>query len=555
MLRELRIENLAIIDKLELEFQDKLIALTGETGAGKSIILTGINLLIGEKTNMEMLRDGAEYLLAEGVFDADENQVKEFHEMGIDVENNEIIVQRRMESNGRGKAFVNGRRVPMSNLKEIMGTLVDIVGQRSHQMLLHRGNHIKLIDRFLNKDEHLIKDELGNIVSSYEDIRRLLIQLSETRNGIKEKKDLYEYQLTEIEEMNLSENEDEELEDEYKILFNAGKITEKLKNSYFSISDGEINVTSLLHGVKKNMEFLSQYGKDYEIIFEKVEKIYYEIEDLTYNIENIQDSMGVDEYRLNAVVDRLDKINNLKKKYGENLTEILEYRDKIKSELDLLDESDFEEKKLNKNLEDLLKKYKEVAIQLSTIRKVKAKMIEKNLTSELIYLNMKDSKFRVDFKVNEKISRSGMDIVEFMIAPNLGQEMKPLAKVVSGGEMSRIMLALKVIFSAVDNIPILVFDEIDTGVGGETVRKIADKLYDIGENAQIICITHSPAIAAKASQQFYIEKKNIQGKTIATVKNLDPEERIDEIVRMLAGDQVSESVRNHAKDLLKGRDK
>ncbi|OQY43001.1 MAG: DNA repair protein RecN [Fusobacteriia bacterium 4572_74] len=535
MLRELRIENLAIIDKLELEFQDKLIAL--------------------EKTNMEMLRDGAEYLLAEGVFDADENQVKEFHEMGIDVENNEIIVQRRMESNGRGKAFVNGRRVPMSNLKEIMGTLVDIVGQRSHQMLLHRGNHIKLIDRFLNKDEHLIKDELGNIVSSYEDIRRLLIQLSETRNGIKEKKDLYEYQLTEIEEMNLSENEDEELEDEYKILFNAGKITEKLKNSYFSISDGEINVTSLLHGVKKNMEFLSQYGKDYEIIFEKVEKIYYEIEDLTYNIENIQDSMGVDEYRLNAVVDRLDKINNLKKKYGENLTEILEYRDKIKSELDLLDESDFEEKKLNKNLEDLLKKYKEVAIQLSTIRKVKAKMIEKNLTSELIYLNMKDSKFRVDFKVNEKISRSGMDIVEFMIAPNLGQEMKPLAKVVSGGEMSRIMLALKVIFSAVDNIPILVFDEIDTGVGGETVRKIADKLYDIGENAQIICITHSPAIAAKASQQFYIEKKNIQGKTIATVKNLDPEERIDEIVRMLAGDQVSESVRNHAKDLLKGRDK
>jgi DNA repair protein RecN (Recombination protein N) len=220
--------------------------------------------------------------------------------------------------------------------------------------------------------------------------------------------------------------------------------------------------------------------------------------------------------------------------------------------LDLLDESDFEEKKLNKKMEDLLKKYKAAAADLSALRKVKAKLIEDNLTSELIYLNMKDARFKVDFKVDEKISRSGMDIIEFMIAPNLGQEMKPLAKVVSGGEMSRIMLALKVIFSTVDNIPILVFDEIDTGVGGETVRKIADKLYDIGENAQIICITHSPAIAAKASQQFYIEKKNIGGKTIATVKNLSPEQRIDEIARMLAGDQVSISVKNHAKDLLRG---
>ncbi len=302
------------------------------------------------------------------------------------------------------------------------------------------------------------------------------------------------------------------------------------------------------------MESLSQYGKDYEIIFEKVEKIYYEVEDLTYSIENIQDNMDVDEYRLNAVVDRLDKINNLKKKYGEDISGILEYRDKIRKELDLLDESDFEEKKLNKKMEDLLKKYKAAAADLSALRKVKAKLIEDNLTSQLIYLNMKDARFRVDFKVDEKISRSGMDIVEFMIAPNLGQEVKPLAKVVSGGEMSRIMLALKVIFSAVDNIPILVFDEIDTGVGGETVRKIADKLYDIGENAQIICITHSPAIAAKASQQFYIEKKNIGGKTIATVKNLSPEQRIDEIARMLAGDQISESVKNHAKDLLRGRE-
>ena len=300
------------------------------------------------------------------------------------------------------------------------------------------------------------------------------------------------------------------------------------------------------------MELLSQYGKDYESIFEKVEKIYYEVKDLTYSIENIQDNIDVDEYRLNAVVDRLDKINNLKKKYGVDISEILNYQDKIKAELDLLDESDFEEKKLRVKLVTFVEKYKEFATKLSIIRKSKAKLIEINLTTELKYLNMKDAKFKVDFKINDKISRMGIDIVEFMIAPNLGQEMKPLAKVVSGGEMSRIMLALKVIFSAVDNVPILVFDEIDTGVGGETVRKIADKLYDIGENAQIICITHSPVIAAKANQQFFIEKKNINNKTIATVKNLNNQERIHEIARMLAGDQISESVMIHAKELLEG---
>lgn len=551
MLKELRIENLAIIEKLELDFKDKLIALTGETGAGKSIILAGINLLIGEKTNPEMLRDGADYLLAEGVFDADADQIIELKKMGIDVEDDELIVQRRMESNGRSKAFVNGRRVPISNLKAIMETLVDIVGQHSHQMLLNKGNHIKLIDKFLSKEESTIKDELSTIVSQYEETDGLLEKLSEARNNIKEKKDLYIFQLNELDEITLKSNEDEELEEEYKILFNAGKITEKLKNAYYSVSEGDININSLFHNLKKDLEYLSQYGKDYENIFEKAEKISYEIEDLTYSIENIKDGLDVDEYRLNAVVDRLDKINSLKKKYGDNITEILGYRDKIRSELDLLDESNFEEKKLKKQSEKLLIKYKKIAGNLTSIRKVKAKLIEKTLISELKSLNMKDTQFKVNFEKEDKISKNGVDSVEFLIAPNLGQELKPLAKIVSGGEMSRIMLALKVIFSAVDNIPILIFDEIDTGVGGETVKKIADKLYDIGENSQIICITHSPAIAARANQQFFIEKHNIKNKTRANVKNLNKEERVLEIARMLAGDQASESVIEHAKELLK----
>lgn len=553
MLKELRIENLAIIDKLELEFQDKLITLTGETGAGKSIILSGINLLIGEKTNIEMLRDGADYLLAEGVFDADENQIRELKEMGIDVEDDEIIVQRRMESNGRGKAFVNGRRVPMSNLKEIMGTLVDIVGQHSHQMLLSKRNHIRLVDRFLGKKELKLKDEINDLVGEIEGIGRKLSEIGEKRKNILEKKELYQFQLNEIEEVELHLGEDDELEEEYKILFNAGKITEKLRNSCYMVSDGEININSLFSNLKKELEYLSQYGKDYEELYEKVEKLYYEMEDLTYGIENLKGSIDVDEYRLNDVVDRLDKINNLKKKYGFTIGEILEYRDRIKGELDLLDENNFEETRLKKELTTLESKYIEEGRKLSLARKEKAILIEKNLVKELKFLNMKDTRFEIFFKEAEGFNRNGMDSVEFMIAPNLGQEMKPLGKVVSGGEMSRIMLALKAIFSAVDNVPILVFDEIDTGVGGETVRKIAEKLYHIGENAQIICITHSPAIAAKASQQFYIEKKNKGDVTLATVRELNKEERIQEIARMLAGEEVSESVLKHAKELLGDR--
>ncbi len=551
MLRELRIENLAIIDKLELEFKNKLITLTGETGAGKSIILTGINLLIGEKTNIEMLRDGAEYLLAEGVFNINDYQVKELNDMGIEVEDNEIIVQRRMEANGRGKAFVNGRRIPVSNLREVMGTLVDIVGQHSHQMLLNKSNHIKLIDRFFNKEELAIKESLEEIVSQFEATKKELDILAKKRNNIKEKKDLYIFQLEEIEEINLSPNEDEELEEEYKVLFNAGKITEKLRNTNYMMSEGEKNVNSLFHNIKRELEYLAQYGEIYESIYEKSENIYYEIEDLTYSIENVQDSIEVDEYRLNAVVERLDKINLLKKKYGCTIEEVLAYYDKLKKDLDLFDESDFEEKKLNTKIKKLSDNYEEISNTLTKIRKEKANLIKTNLTEELRYLNMKDAKFDINFETNNKISKNGKDIIEFLIAPNLGQELKPLAKVVSGGEMSRIMLALKAIFSAVDNVPILVFDEIDTGVGGQTVRKIADKLYDIGENAQIICITHSPAIAAKASQQFYIEKKNIDDKTVATVTNLRKEERVLEIARMLAGDKITDNVLNHANELLK----
>ena len=551
MLRELTIENLAIIEKLDLEFSNSLVTLTGETGAGKSIILNGINLLIGEKAFTEMIRDGEDYLLAQGVFEVNELQTEILVEMGIEIEEGELIVQRRFERSGKGKAFVNGRRVPLSALKEIMGTLVDLVGQHSHQLLLDSKYHINLIDRFLDSDGLNTKKELEDLVHNYHKVHREIINIEEIKKEFSDKKELYEFQLQDIENLKLKEGEDEDLEEEYKKLFNAGKITENLGNSLMILKEGEINALNLLGSAKKNLEYISKFGKEYEELAEKIDKIYYEITDLADLVDDSLGDVESDDYRLNSIVDRLDKINSLKKKYGISIKEILEYKRELSEKLDKLDSNSFEEEKLKKDLDKILHSYNEKADLLTNSRKKVSENIEFMLQNELADLNMSAARFKVSFEKEEKVNKNGKDTIEFLIATNVGQDYKTLTKIASGGEVSRIMLALKAIFSKVDNIPILIFDEIDIGVGGETVRKIASKLKDIGSHAQVICITHSPQIAAKANQQFFIEKKVIDNNTTTTVRELSQSERIKEIGRMLAGENITEAVLNHASELLK----
>lgn len=551
MLRELTIENLAIIEKLNLEFSNSLVALTGETGAGKSIILNGINLLIGEKAFVEMIRDGEDYLLAQGVFDVSESQIEALNEMGIDVEDNEIIVQRKFERSGKGKALVNGRRVPLSTLKEVMGTLVDLVGQHSHQLLLNPKYHIQLIDKFLDDKGIIVKKELEEIVSKYSKVNKEINEIEELRKEYQDKKELYEFQVKDIESLELKDNEDEELEEEYKKLFNAGKITENLGNSFMILKEGEINALNIISTAQKNLQNISKFGKEYEELAERIDRIYYDIQDLASLVNDSLDDVESDDYRLNFIVDRLDKINSLKKKYGSSIEEILSYKDEIKNKLNSLEENNFEEGKLKKDLEKITLEYENKSEELSNARKKIAENIERLLQEELADLNMPSAKFKVFFNKEEKLSRNGKDIVEFLIATNVGQDYKTLVKIASGGEISRIMLALKAIFSKVDNIPILIFDEIDVGVGGETVRKIAHKLKEIGKNAQVICITHSPQIAAKAEQQFFIEKNFFEDTTVTSVKELSEKERINEIGRMLAGENLTDSVLNHAHELLK----
>lgn len=551
MLRELTIENLAIIEKLDVEFENSLVTLTGETGAGKSIILNGINLLIGEKAFTEMIRDGEDYLLAQGVFEVNETQTATLIEMGIEVEEGELIVQRRFEKSGKGKAFVNGRRVPLGALKEIMGTLVDLVGQHSHQLLLDSKYHITLIDRFLDNDGQSLKKEIEEIVQNYHKIHKEIINIEEIKKEFSDKKELYEFQLQDIENLKLKDGEDEELEEEYKKLFNAGKITENLGNSLMMLKEGEINTLSILSNAKKNLDYISKYGKEYEELAERIDKIYYDIQDLSDLVDDSLSDVESDDHRLNIIVDRLDKINSLKKKYGISIKDILRYKEEISEKLSKLDSNSFEEEKLKKLLEKELLDYNNKAEKLTESRKKVSQNIEVMLQAELADLNMASAKFKVSFVKEEKVSKNGKDSIEFLIATNVGQDYKTLTKIASGGEVSRIMLALKTIFSKVDNIPILIFDEIDIGVGGETVRKIAGKLKEIGKHAQVICITHSPQIAAKATQQFYIEKNVVDNNTVTTVRELNQEERVKEIGRMLAGENITDTVLSHALELLK----
>lgn len=550
MLKELQIENLAIIEKLDLEFGDGLITLTGETGAGKSIILSGINLLIGEKTNIEMLRDGEKLLVAQGVFSVNEEQEKELSELGIEAEDGEVIVRRTMDSKGKGKAFVNNMRVPVSGLKEIMGTLVDIVGQHSHQMLLNKENHIKLLDKFTEDETKEIRKNLETALDDFVRLDRKIERIDEEKKELREKKEFYEFQLDEIDKVNLVKGEDENLESEYKKLFNAGKIKEKLSMAEACLKNGEVNALSIIYASKKNIESIADYGEEFEENLERLERVYYDLEDCVSSMERLNEDIEVDEGRLEEVISRLDAIGKLKNKYGSTIEEILEYRNEIEKKLKNLDESNFQVKKLVKERENAREKYWNYAFELRDIRKKCIKKIEEQLGEELTYLNMKDAKFEINLEEKDVMTKNGSDGIEFFISTNAGQKPKPLQKIASGGEVSRIMLALKVIFSHVDNIPILIFDEIDTGVGGETVRKIAGKLKEIGRNAQVICITHSPAIASKASEQFFIEKKTENEKTVTTVRKLDVEGRINEIARMLAGENVSDAVISHAKELL-----
>ncbi len=551
MLRELRLNNLAIIKNLDLEFNEGLISLTGETGAGKSIILDGISLLIGERSNLEMIRTGEESLFAEGVFDLSEVQKEKLNKLGFEIEDDELIISRYFYRNSKSKITVNGMRMTVSKLKELMRNVLDLVGQHEHQYLLNKNYHLGLLDRFLDKNGQELAKEIRNNVSSLKMINKKIEEIETEKFRIMEKKDILEFQSNEIASLGLKENEDNELEEEYKILFNAGKISEKLENSIQRLKEGEYSVINSLGKIKKNLEQLSDISETYSELKEKIENIIYEVDDIGYSLEDMVENVESDDVRLEKVISRIDEINKLKLKYGSTIEEILAFREENEKKLSLIKFENNELANLKKEKEEKAKIYFENSRKLREIRKKVAENLEKTINVQLKDLNMANSKFKVAFSEKTVISSRGMDDVEFMMVTNLGENYKPLAKIASGGEISRIMLALKTVFSSVDNISVLIFDEIDTGISGETVRKVAEKLKELSGTVQVICVTHSPQIAGKSNQQFFIKKEIENNVTETKVRELNTDERIREIARIISGDNITETSIEHAKEIMK----
>ena len=543
MLKGLRIENLAIIDELDINLNKGLTVLTGETGAGKSIILDAISMIIGEKSRKEMIGKNSDNVYIEAEFLLNKNQVSKLDEIGYELDE-ELIISRDFDYDSN-KVRVNGRRFNLSGLKDISSNILDIVGQHEHQYLLNSNNHIDLLDKFLDTSSFELKKELKKIIHEINVVNKEIEDIEKDKIDVLSKKELYNLIIKEIDNLKLKEDEEIELEQEYKLLFNSGIISEKLKYIVSTLSSYE------LKGIRRELEKISEYGEEFNELYSRFDNIYEEYIDILSELEHKFNNIQNDDTKLDKVSLKLEKIRKIKVKYGKSIPELLIYSKELKDKLKLID---FSSEILNekiKHRDKLLYTYEEYSSKLSNMRKDKANYLKKLVSDELIELNMKNVIFDIEFKENEKLNSNGKDIVRFLISTNKGESLKDLSKIASGGEISRIMLALKIVFSKVDNISCLIFDEIDTGISGETVIKIAEKLKQLSKNVQIICVTHSPQIAAKADNHYYIYKEVKNDRTNTKIKYLNSDERVNEIARILSGDNITEASKIIVREMMK----
>lgn len=551
MLQELTIKNFAIISSLHLGFTDGMTALTGETGAGKSIIIDAVSLLAGARSSMEYIRQGSEKCLVEGLFDQPEQA--EFkvllEELGIEVDEAGLIVQRDLNLSGKSVSRVNGRIVTLANLRRIGQYLVDIQGQNDHQELMHPESHLRLLDSFGDAKFQTVKNTYKLAYQSYQTLANQVKKFKQNEQTFVQRIDMLKFQQEEIGNAELMLGEEDRLIEERDKLTNYQKIVDSFSYSYQAMTNEETSALDAIGSASQELQTIASLDKDFETISDNVHSAYYLLQDAVSEIGRQLDLLELDEERLDQVNERLELIHQLKRKYGDSIERILRYYDQISQEL--LD-SDFSGDKLEKLEKELAEKeavLQQLAEKLQAARMAMAKKLETAIQHELKDLYMENARFEVTFKPI-RFSADGIDEVEFYITTNPGEPLKPLVKVASGGEISRVMLALKTIFSKTQDLTSIVFDEVDTGVSGRVAQAIADKIYQIGENSQTLCITHLPQVAAKADHQLFIRKEVSDGRTTTKVEELSEGERTKEIARMLAGTEITELTVQHAKELL-----
>ena len=537
MITTLHIKNIGIIDEIDINLNEGFNVLTGETGAGKTLIIGSLQILSGGRFSKEMIRKG---------------ESNSFVEMslflpGKGYEDDTVIVSREINISGKNICRINGRLVSVTELKSFMSTIIDIHGQNDNQSILDVSTHIDLVDRYSEKELRKDKEEYDSLYLEYLKIKE---ELKSNYGDDKEKErklDLLYYQLNEIEEASLKESEEDELVEERKLIAASEKITCNLLDSENELNENIIG--SMEHAIRA-LEKIESYSDKYKDILSRLRSSYYEVEECTRDIENEREKISFDEERLSEIENRLECIRTLKRKYGNTIKEILEYKSTVKKEIYEIENLEEYILKLKKTLKDLEEKMYVLAQKMHITRVRKSEKISKEINQDLKELEMKNAKFNIEvsFSESKEFNKKGLDKVEFLIATNIGEEAKPLVKIASGGEMSRIMLSIKNVLSEIDEIPVMIFDEIDTGISGVAANVTGEKIKKIAKNHQVICVTHLASIAAKGDYNYYIFKEVEEDKTRTKVIELDEEGTLKEIARIASGKITDVSI-NHAREL------
>ena len=561
MLLNLKIKNIALIEEVNIDFQKGLTVLTGETGAGKSIIIDALNFVLGERADKSLIRSGQPNAKVDAIFylDNEEHIRSIFETLGIEFEQ-PIILSRTMSVSQVSECRVNGQIVTLSMLKQISNALVDIHGQQEHQVILNVKNHLNILDSYCGEKISLYKDNIKKYIEELKLINNEIASLGGNSEERKFRQEYISYQLQELKSANLKIGEEQELTDKLKILNNVEKIKVALNDCLVDLDGSSISVLNLLNKCNQNLESVSNFDSRYKNIQTRLNSSRYEIEDCLEELKDCSNSLDFNQDEFNSIDARLDNIKDLKRKFGKSEEELIEYISQLEEENNKIVNSTELLQQYQLKKKDILFKLKDECELLTNKRKEVAKQFESNITKELKDLGMPSSQFSICFKEDEtefekRLTQNGVDEIEFMFSANLGEPLKPIVKVISGGEASRFMLAFKNVVSETDNIATMVFDEIDTGISGKIAHIVAQKMANISFKHQLICITHLPQIASMADNHFLIKKYEENGHTKTKLITLENEERIVEIARLLGAVDNSELSLNVAKELLQSCDK
>ena len=555
MLLEISIKNFAIIEAISLNFEKGMTVLTGETGAGKSIIIDAMNMMLGARATTDVIRHGVPKAEIEGLFSIENSLPLQeiFDEQGIDL-GDEIIIRREILQNGRSVSRVNGQMVNLSVLRAIGQHLVDIHGQHDQEELMRPQLHIQMLDEFGDTDFLELKQSYQTNFDAYRQMRKQFLEIKKNQEEHKARIEMLEFQMAEIESAALQPGEDLKLNQERDKLLNHKNIADTLTNAYTMLDNEEFSSLANVRSAMNDMESLEEYDAEYREISTSLSESYYALEDVTKRLEDIIEDLDFDGNRLMQIESRLDLIHAITRKYGGNVDDVLLYFAKITEEYNLLTGNNLSSEDMEAELKQLEVSLVDLASKLASARHNLAQQLEIEIQQELKDLYMDKARFQVQF-TKGKFSREGNESVEFYISTNPGEDFKPLVKVASGGELSRLMLAIKSAFSRKEGKTSIVFDEVDTGVSGRVAQAIAQKIHKIGQHGQVLAISHLPQVIAIADYQFFIEKISNEHSTVSTVRLLTVDERVEEVAKMLAGENVTEAALSQARELLQSKEK